>query len=88
VRLLGETLVESKHRPIDSAGRYRLRAEIPGILMPGSYSVDLWIGNAYETLEWHERVVTFTVATTDRPTSNDRLLGLDMEWTVEREADG
>ncbi|MET0326266.1 MAG: ABC transporter ATP-binding protein [Ilumatobacteraceae bacterium] len=88
VRLFGETVVESKHAPIDAPGRYRLRAGIPRILMPGSYCVDLWLGDAYETIEWHERVVTFTVATTDRPVSNDRLLGLDVEWSVEREPSG
>ena len=32
--------------------------------------------------------MTFTIATTDRPVSNDRILGLDLEWSVEREADG
>ena len=87
VRLLGETLVESKHPPIDTAGRYQLRVEIPRILMPGSYGVDVWVGTAYETLDWHERAVTFTIATSDRPVSNDRILGLDLEWSVERERD-
>ncbi len=88
VRLFGETMVESRHQPIDALGTYRLRIGIPKILMPGSYCVDLWLGTAYETLAWHERVVTFTIATTDRPVSNDRLLGLDVDWSIEREPGG
>jgi len=88
VRLFGESLVEANYPPIDVAGRYELRVEIPRILMPGSYCVDVWVGTAYETFGWHERVVTFTIATTDRPVSNDRVLGLDLEWSVDRVSDG
>jgi ABC-2 type transport system ATP-binding protein/lipopolysaccharide transport system ATP-binding protein len=87
VRLFGETLVESKHRPIDAAGRYRLLVEVPSILMPGTYCVDVWVGTPYEDLVWHERVISFTVATTDRPVSNDRILGLDLQWSMHREHD-
>ena len=85
-RLLGETLVESGRPGIGEPGRYRVRVELPSILMPGSYDVDLWVGTAFERLDWRERAITFTVATTDRPVTNDRLLGLDLDWRVEREA--
>ena len=51
--------------------------------MPGTYGVDVWVGTAYEDIDWRERVVRFTIGATDRP-PNDRLLGLDLEWTVER----
>jgi hypothetical protein len=84
VRLFGETLVESKHSPIERVGRYRLRVQVPQVLMPGSYCVDVWVGTPYEDLAWHERVVTFTIATTERTVSNDRILGLDLHWSVDR----
>jgi len=83
VRLLGETLVDSGHQPLRSPGRHRVKVAVPSMLMPGSYTVDVWLGSPMEDLDWRERAVSFQVAATDRPVNNDRLLGLDLEWSVE-----
>ena len=84
MHLFVETLTESNHPSMDEPGTFRLRTRMPQVLMPGTYTVDLWVGTPYEDYAWHERAVSFTIAATDRKTSNDRILGLDMPWTSDR----
>ena len=67
-----------RHRPglaTFAPGRHRWRCPVPPIFTPGEYVVGVWLGTNYETMQFEESVLTFTIDGDDagRPT---RLLRL------------
>lgn len=69
-------------------GLYGARATVPGLLTPGRYAVEVWIGTEHETLEERE-VLSMQIA----PRADDRQEWIDrpriiqprVEWDVEHE---
>ncbi len=67
-RLLDQNLVDAGPSPLERPGRYRVECDVPSVLAPGDYTVSLWLGTSYETMEVLTDVVRFSVEGDD----NDR----------------
>src|SRR5205814_10562122 len=87
VNLLNEALSDYGPAPFFERGGHRLRCPLPPILTPGEYVVGIWLGTAYDTMQYDESVLTFSVDGDDagRPS---RLLKLGDQWQTDRLADG
>ncbi len=83
VNLLNEALSDHGPAPFFERGRHRFRCPLPPILTPGEYVVGIWLGTAYETMQYDDSVLTFSIDGDDagRPT---RLLKLGDQWQTER----
>ena len=81
--VLGEALTDSGRPGLSEPGRYRVRCRLDPVLTPGQYSIDVWLGTAYEDYGWHERVYTFSIEGSNMDRST-RLVKLGLEWDVER----
>ena len=86
VQLLNEALSDTGQDGEFPPGRHRWRCPIPPILTPGEYVVGVWLGTAYDTMQFEERVLTFAVDGDDsgRPL---RLVRLGNRWEVDRLGD-
>jgi hypothetical protein len=86
VSLLFEALSDSHQSGDFAPGRHRWRCPVPPIFTPGEYVVGVWLGTAYETMQYEDSVLTFAIDGDDagRPA---RLLRFGNPWIVERLAD-
>jgi homopolymeric O-antigen transport system ATP-binding protein len=69
-------------------GKYMVQAVFPGVLRPGQYAVQVWIGNDFETLvERHVLTVDVAPRAEDTRVSIDRrrVVQPPVDWNVERE---
>jgi hypothetical protein len=82
VNVMAELMSDTRKTPPGTPGRYRLRCHLPPVLTPGSYAIGVWLGTAYDDLDWRERVLKFAVEgdLSHRP---DRLVALGLQWQVE-----
>ena len=82
VNLLDESLSDTTQAGLFERGRHRLRCPIPPIFTPGEYVVGVWLGTAYETIQFDDNVLTFSIDgdLAGRPT---RLLKLGNRWELE-----
>ena len=80
--ILAEATNDVRDTDISQPGRYRLRCRLPPVLTPGTFTIDTWLGTAYEDFETRERVLSFSVEGADggRP---HRLMKLGLPWEVE-----
>jgi ABC-type polysaccharide/polyol phosphate transport system ATPase subunit len=83
IHILEEMLGDATPGAISEPGRYRVRCELPPILTPGDYAVSVWFGTAYENLELHEDVVSFSVEGDDLGRLR-RLVKIGTRWDVDR----
>ena len=86
VRLLDEALSDSTDgtpAALGRAGQHRLALTMPGLLMPGEYLVNVWIGTMYETFVWEHGAGRLRLegGHSLRP---DRLLAAQGRWTVDQ----
>jgi hypothetical protein len=82
VSVLGEALSDAGIPDIGAPGRYRVRSRLDPVLAPGRYSIDVWLGNAYDDYEWRTNVFTFSVEGSD--IARPRLVRLGVGWDVEK----
>lgn len=82
VNIIDEAHSDAANAQIGGRGHHRLRCPLPAILTPGDYTVGIWLGTAYETLQHLDRPLKFSVEGDDggRP---DRLVRLGSPWVVE-----
>ena len=83
IGILDEMLGDATPGAIGEPGRYRVRCRLPPILTPGEYTVSVWLGTAYENLELHEDVVSFSVEGDDLGRLR-RLVKIGTRWDVDR----
>ncbi|MGH9270913.1 MAG: ABC transporter ATP-binding protein [Ilumatobacteraceae bacterium] len=81
--VLDELLSDGELVDISALGTYRLRLTLPPILTPGEYSIGLWLGTAYEELEFLENVLAITIEGDEAGRPN-RLVKIGAPWTVAR----
>lgn len=81
--LFDESLAETGRHDISTPGRYRVRAELPGVLAPGDYAISLWLGTHLEDFGLHEHLLAFTVDgdVIDHPR---RRVRLGAEWQTDQ----
>jgi hypothetical protein len=85
VRLLDEALsdqTDGAPHALDRPGQHRLALTMPGLLMPGEYVVNVWVGTMYETFVWEHGAGRLRLegGHSLRP---DRLLAAQGRWTVD-----
>ncbi|MEO8692366.1 MAG: ABC transporter ATP-binding protein [Acidimicrobiales bacterium] len=83
VGLLHEGLSDSGQAGLFARGRHRWRCPVPPHFTPGEYVVGVWLGTAFETLQFDDNVLTFSIDGDDggRP---ERLLRFGNCWDLER----
>ena len=81
VTILDEALRDADAPDFDEVGRYRVRCQLPAVLGPGAYQIGVWLGTAYEHLDWRPDVLRFTVEGDDQ--SRQRRVRLGVPWHVE-----
>jgi ABC-type polysaccharide/polyol phosphate transport system ATPase subunit len=82
VSLLNEALSDSGQAGQFELGRHRWRCPVPPIFAPGEYVVGVWLGTAYETMQFDDSVLSFSIEGDDagRPS---RLLRFGNRWELD-----
>lgn len=84
IRILDEALSAGERREDHGEpGQYRARIVVPPVLGAGDYSVNIWVGSAYEDdLIWEPNALVFHLAgnPVDKP---DRVLDLGLPFEIE-----
>jgi ABC-2 type transport system ATP-binding protein/lipopolysaccharide transport system ATP-binding protein len=85
-RLLDEAW--SDHRTTESLppGAYVAKVVIPPVLNTGDYTIGVWLGTAYETIQYINDAAVFRLEGPTRGRT-ERLLQLGMAWSVEPTTD-
>jgi ABC-type polysaccharide/polyol phosphate transport system ATPase subunit len=85
--LLNEALSDTGQAGAFPRGQHRWRYPLPPIFAPGEYVIGVWLGTAYETMQFDDSVLTFFIDGDDagRPT---RLLRFGTRWELDRSGDG
>jgi hypothetical protein len=83
VSLLHEALSDCGQAGLFERGRHRWRCPLPPNFTPGEYVIGVWLGTAFETLQFDDNVLTFSIDGDDagRP---ERLLRFGNRWDLER----
>jgi ABC-type polysaccharide/polyol phosphate transport system ATPase subunit len=85
-QILCESWADTATHRMGEPGTYVARLQIPPVLNVGDYTVDLWMGDSYETIV-HERNVHRFRLIGDVLNRPDRLLVLRLPWEVDRVGD-
>ena len=84
VRLLDEALSDvlpAGGSPLTAPGRHTVELELPPLLMPGEYLVNVWIGTTYETLVWEHAAARLRLEGSHQARP-DRLLAAQGQWSL------
>lgn len=89
-RLIDEALSDSSTTgetvALARPGQYAISLALPAVLMPGEYSVNLWIGTPYETIVWEHGAARLRLEGSNQARP-DRVLFSAGSWLVSRNAE-
>jgi ABC-type polysaccharide/polyol phosphate transport system ATPase subunit len=81
VGLLEEALSDVRTGDLSQSGRYRVACRLPPILVPGEYTISIWLGTSYDNMELHENVLSFAV---DGQNPRQRVIAISPDWKTAR----
>jgi ABC-2 type transport system ATP-binding protein/lipopolysaccharide transport system ATP-binding protein len=82
VRVIAETLSDTQQQQRFLPGRYEVVLEVPPVLPPGDYTVEVWLGTPHEDVHHEPAALTFTVNGEEPPDRNRSVaLGIPLGLT-------
>ncbi len=82
VSLMNEALSDTSQSGDYPPGRHRFRCPVPAIFTPGEYVVGAWLGTAYETMQYDDSLLSFSIDGDDAERPHRRL-HLRTPWAVD-----